>query len=33
MPQRKCTKDQTEVTRLHKRITLPIEMARYNEIA
>lgn len=32
MPQRNCTKDQPEVTRPHKRITLPIEMERYNEI-
>lgn len=32
MPQRECTKDQTEVARPHKRITLPIEMEQYNEI-
>lgn len=31
MPQRKCTKNQTEVTRAHKRITLPIEMEQYNK--
>jgi len=32
MPQRESTKDQTEVTRPQKRITLPIETERYNEI-
>lgn len=32
MPQRECTKDQTKVTRPQKRITLPIETERYNEI-
>lgn len=32
MPQRKCTKTKTKVTRPHKRITLPIEMEQYREI-
>ncbi|MCI0551148.1 MAG: hypothetical protein L0287_09350 [Anaerolineae bacterium] len=32
MPQRKCTKTKTKVTRPHKRITLPIDMEKYREI-
>lgn len=32
MPQRKCTKTKAEVTRPQKRITLPIERERYDEI-
>lgn len=32
MPQRKCTKTKTKVTRPQKRITLPIEQEQYNEI-
>jgi len=32
MPQRECTKEQTEVTRAQKRITLPIETERYQGI-
>jgi hypothetical protein len=32
MPQRECTKTQTQVARPQKRITLPIESAKYSEI-
>lgn len=32
MPQRQCTKTKTQVTRPSKRITLPIETEKYNEI-
>lgn len=32
MPQRKCTKTKTEVTRAQKRITLPIEIEKYKGI-
>jgi len=32
MPQRECTKTKTEVARPQKRIRLPIEEERYNEI-
>ena len=32
MPQRQCTKTQAKVTRPCKRITLPIELEKYNEI-
>ena len=32
MPQRECTKTQTEIARPQKRITLPIEVKKYNAI-
>ena len=32
MPQRECTKNKTKVARPQKRITLPIEAEKYNEI-
>jgi hypothetical protein len=32
MPHRECTKTKTEVTRPNKRITLPVEAERYNEV-
>lgn len=32
MPQRECTKSKVKVTRPQKRITLPIEMEKYQDI-
>ena len=32
MPQRECTKTKVKITRPQKRITLPIEMEKYQEI-
>jgi hypothetical protein len=32
MPHRECTKTKTQVARPNKRITLPIETEKYNEI-